>query len=62
MKCYRKASELGSVVAMNSLGLLVESKNEEEALILYKKAHQQGLLDATVNLAILYLKVSAMKS
>jgi TPR repeat protein len=62
MKCYRKASDLGSVVAMNSLGLLVESKNVAEAIVLYKKAHQEGLLDATVNLAIVYLKVSAIES
>jgi TPR repeat protein len=35
-KYYKKAAELGSSSAINSLGLLVESQNKEEAITLYR--------------------------
>jgi|LauGreDrversion4_2_1035121.scaffolds.fasta_scaffold287782_1 TPR repeat protein len=36
IKYYKKAAELGSSTAINSLGLMTESQNREEALKLYR--------------------------
>ena len=36
LRCYRKAAEMNSPSGMNSLGLLLESENMEEAQQLYK--------------------------
>lgn len=36
IKYYKKAAELGSSTAINSLGLMTENKNKEEALKLYR--------------------------
>lgn len=60
-KCYKKAAECGSSRAMNALALMLESTNSDEALKWYLKAHKQGNVDSTVNMAILYLKVSHHK-
>jgi TPR repeat protein len=57
-KYYVKAAELGSATAINSLGLLIEPENKEEAMSLYRQAHKMGNLDATVNFALVYLQVS----
>lgn len=57
MKCYRKAADFGSSRAMNSLALMLEAvSSDSEALALYKLSHKQGNLDATINMALMFLK------
>ncbi len=42
---------------MNSLALMLEAQsNDTEALALYKLSHKLGNLDATINMALMYLK------
>ena len=61
MACYKKAADFGDVMALNNIGLMLEQGYEdiapqaEEALKMYKQAHNLGSLDATLNLAIFYL-------
>ena len=63
-KCYKKASEMGNIRAMNNLGLMLENGFEgmeadpDQACLYYKQSHKLGDPDASVNLAIYYLKVS----
>jgi len=39
LKCYRRAAEKGSLSAMNSVALMSETSDENEAMNWYKKAH-----------------------
>ena len=57
---YQRAAELGDINALNNLGLLYEqgingSPEPEKALKYYKKAHNSGSSDGTINIAIYYL-------
>ena len=60
-KCYKRAAEFGNARALNNLGLMLESgfdgivADPEKACVYYKQAHQQGNIDATINLAFYYL-------
>lgn len=62
MRCYRRAAELNCPSGMNNLGLMLESDNFDEAVSLYRRAHKLGNLDATVNFALAYSKVSFLFS
>lgn len=44
--------------ALNSLALMIEPTNQQDAINLYREAHKLGNLDATVNLAFAYQSVS----
>lgn len=67
MVCYQKAAELGDVSALNSIGLMLEQGYEEvmpsteAAVSMFKQAHNYGNTDASINLAIHYLRESDFK-
>ena len=60
MRCYKRAAELNCPSGMNNLGLMLESDNFNEAVSLYRRAHKLGNLDATINFALAYSKVSVL--
>lgn len=62
MRCYRKAAEMSCPTALNSLGLMIESTNFEEAIELYREAHKMGNLDATINFALALFKTDKAAS
>ena len=67
-KCYKKAGEFGNARALNNLGLMIESgfdgvaPDPERACSYYKQAHQNGDVDATINLAFYYLNKSEQEN
>lgn len=62
MACYKHAADLGDVSALNNIGLMLEfgyddvMPNIDDALLHYKAAHNLGNSDATINIAIYYLR------
>lgn len=54
-KCFRRAAELGSTVAMNRIGILCAKViSAEESLYWYKKAARRGDTFAMVNAGDMY--------
>jgi TPR repeat protein len=62
MACYKKAADLGDISALNNIGLMLEygyddvMPSPEDSLLHFKAAHNMGNSDATINIAIHYLR------